>query len=309
MSEDGDWTPGKWEGYDFEEAKKKYKKSADRSYEEAVVQKKVTQDFLPALVKTDCKRPLIIVCDVTASMGEWPAVIFSKLPLLDLEGKEYLGDQKEICFAAIGDANSDKYPMQVRPFCNGLDMVKALKDLVIEGDGGHGNRETYEFMALYLARNAQVSKSAKPVVIFIGDEMFYDRISAVTAKKCANVALSGDMDSRDVFEELKQKFAVYIIRKPYGRGRSGGFVAPEERAVHAQWVEVLGEDHVCILSDPARVVDVIFGILSKETSREEYFKEEIAGRQKPEQVNQVMKSLDTVLKLEGSPPSSKVKPL
>jgi hypothetical protein len=30
-------------------------------------------------------------------MGDWPATMFSKLPYLENEGKEYLGEDFEIC--------------------------------------------------------------------------------------------------------------------------------------------------------------------------------------------------------------------
>jgi hypothetical protein len=42
------------------------------------------------------------------------------------------------------------------------------------------------------------------------------------------------------------------------------------------------------------VVDVIFGILAKETNKIDYFKDEIEGRQRPDQVDTVYKSLKTI---------------
>ena len=62
---------------------------------------------------------------------------------------------------------------------------------------------------------------------------------------------------------------------------------------------MLGTDRVVGLPDASRVVDVIFGILARETDRIEYFREELEGRQRPDQVKTVMKSLETVHTLSG----------
>ena len=62
----------------------------------------------------------------------------------------------------------------------------------------------------------------------------------------------------------------------------------------------MGEDHVVELPDAKRVVDVIFGILARETGRIEYFREEIEGRQDPDQVKTVYKSLATIHKLPAA---------
>src|SRR5688572_23606549 len=136
MSEAGDYDPGPWKGYDFKDARKTYDVHVGRSYDDAKKKKVNVDELVPASIDTDSDYPLVIVCDVTGSMGEWPAVMFSKLPYLDLEGKEYLGPNMKISFAAVGDVYTDKYPLQVRPFAEGTELEKELKSLVIEGNGG-----------------------------------------------------------------------------------------------------------------------------------------------------------------------------
>src|SRR5262245_45615202 len=109
MAETSDFTPADWSaGHPFSDARKAYDAHAGRSYADAAAKGVRSADLVPESVTTDSPSPVVILCDVTGSMGEWPATIFSKLPYLDHEAKEYLGEGVEFCFGAIGDAYSDK---------------------------------------------------------------------------------------------------------------------------------------------------------------------------------------------------------
>lgn len=285
MSESGDYSPGDWKGYDFNDARKVYDVHVGRSYNEAKKDNKRVSDLIPLCLETNSPAPLVILCDVTGSMGNWPAVIFSKLPYLDNECKEYLGEEMEVSFAATGDTQ-DSYPLQVRAFHKGRELEKQLKELVIEsgGSGPEEAHEAYELAALYYARNVKMPNAKHPILIFIADEFFHDTISQQLAK-VGHIDIKKTHNTMEVFEELKKKFAVYVIRKPYS------YMDDE---INKEWTRALGEDHIAMLDDPARVVDVIFGILAKETDKIKYFKQEIEERQNAGQVATVYKSLKTI---------------
>lgn len=288
MSETADYDPGPWEGHDFKSARRAYDAYAGRSYGDAIDSGKTASDLVPNFISTNSDSPLIVVCDVTGSMGEWPAVIFSKLPYLDIEGKQYLGENMEICFGAVGDANSDKYPLQVMPFSKGLDLEQQLKQLVIEGGGGGQTTETYELAALYLARNMKTPKARrKPIVIFIGDEQPYQYVERAQANKYSKTLINQRMSTEDVFAELRETCSVYLVRKPYDRSSC-------EPEIKRHWEKLLGADHIAELPDASRIVDVIFGILAAEVNKIDYFHEEIEDRQRPDQVKTVYKSLMTI---------------
>ncbi len=316
MSESGDFTPAHWGGggHDFKSAYRAYDAHAGRSYAEARSASKKLGDLLPATLSTNSSAPLVIVSDQTGSMGEWPKVMFSKLPYLELEGQEYLGKDMEISWCAVGDAqNGEDYPVQARPFTKGTALKDRLNEIVIEGKGGGGKHETYELAALYLARNVEMPKAIrKPICIFIGDEEPYDAVSPDMAKAYAYASIEKRMTVKQVFDELRAKFSVYIIRKPYERS-SGDSMSPFDQEATAMWAELVGgADHVAYLPQPDRVVDVIFGILAKETGRISYFREELEARQLPDaggkaKVDTVYKSLKTVHMLpkpgDGTPTS------
>lgn len=301
MSESGDYTPAPyWSDHkSFRTARAHYDKTAARSYDDAVSDGKTLKDLIPTSVKTESPSPLVIVTDETGSMGEWPAVIFSKLPYLEHEAKEYLGEDMEISFAAIGDAHtgSEKFWLQVRPFAKKKAIKTELEKLVIEGQGGGQVSETYEMAALYYARKCEMPKAVKPIIIFIGDEKPYDMISKEHAKM---IGVSGEsrIATKDVFEELKRKFSVYLIRKPYGSNTSN-VMDDENRGIRKAWAALVDEDHIADLPSADRVVDVIFGILAKEVARIPYFEEELKDRQLKDKggaakVETVMKSLKTI---------------
>lgn len=295
MSEGGDYSPGQWSGHDFKDARQHYDRTSGRSYEEAQSSGKSQRDLCPPTVSTQSSAPLVIVCDQTGSMNEWPGTIFSKLPYLDHELRtEYGADDAEISFAAIGDAaHREDYPLQVRPFAKGTEMKARLEELVIENKGGGDTKETYELAALYYARNCAMPKAVrKPIIVFIGDESCYDVIPTDLAKTYAHVALEERLMTAAVFKELRRKFSVYFVQKPYGN--SYGDSDPTTRRVHADWAALIGEDHIAPLPEAGRVVDVIFGILAKESGKVDYFYEELAGRQTNDQVATVSKALKTI---------------
>ncbi len=274
MAETADFSPGDWVGFSFKDARKSYDAHVGRSYADAAAKGTTAASLVPAFIETASENPLIIACDVTGSMGDWPATIFSKLPYLDIEGKSYLGEDMEISFGAVGDVEFDKYPFQIRPFSKGTDLEIQLKGLVIESGGGGNHYESYELAALYGARNIRTPNEALSPLI------------TKAHAAAVNVILEGTrIDTTAVFEELKSKFAVYAIRK---------FAGVDEAQIQKQWVELLGEDHIAALQDASRVVDVIFGILARESNKVDYFKDEIEVRQEADKVDVVYKSLKTI---------------
>ena len=300
MSESGDYNPGVWKGHDFASARRTYDAHVGRSYDAAVSAGKGTKDLIAENVKTDSTSPLLIVIDETGSMGDWPATMFSKLPYLEHETKEYLGEDAEICFMAIGDAycSNEKYPLQVRPFAKGTELKDRLKELVIEGGGGGQCTETYELAALFAAEKVKMPKAIKPIIIFIGDEKCYEIINPDHAERLMGIKLEKTLTTKAVFEKLKQKYSVYLIRKAYGTS-AGNTMNTNDVEITRDWAQLVGEDHISNLPEAGRVVDVIFGILAKETGRIAYFENELEDRQLKDKdgshkIDVVYKSLATI---------------
>lgn len=304
MSETSDYDPGVWRGHDFGAARKKYDAHVGRSYGDAVASGKKAADMAPDSIKTKSKSPLAILCDVTGSMGSWPAAIFAKLPYLEIEGKEYLGDDLEISFCAFGDVNGDNYPLQVRNFSKGTDLKKQLEALVIEGGGGGQVKESPEVAALYYARNVEMPLASKPILVIITDESLYANVSKDDAKKHAKVNLEARISTKDIFEELKRRYAVYLVRKPYEPVR-GDSLSSTDKGIVKEWLQYIDEEHIVTLPNEERVLDILFGILAKETDRVDYFRDELKDRQLKDKggakkVEIALKALETIHKAVAS---------
>lgn len=313
MSESGDYTPAAhWKGYDFASAKRSYAdKVISRGSVDPVTIGLDKKSLVPASLVSDAEANLVIACDVTGSMGKWPGTIFSKLPYLEFETKEYLGDSIGISFAAIGDGHHDQYPLQVRPFVNGIELKTSLEKLIIEGGGGGSSEESYDLAAAYYAYNVSFPKSIhKPIFIFIGDEGLYNYLDENMLLEWSKHEMTQKMAVKELFDKLKAKYSVYIIRKPYNCEANNP--TPSENRIQNQWIDLLGAENVVSLPNADRVVDVIFGILAKETNRLKYFKEELTERQMKDKdgklkIDVVMKSLKTIMpnSVKKLPPPSR----
>jgi hypothetical protein len=84
---------------------------------------------------------------------------------------------------------------------------------------------------------------------------------------------------------------------------SGNKLSSTDERITEHWAELLsgkkedGNAHIANLPQADRVVDVIFGILAKETNRIAYFEHEIEDRQDVDQVKTVYTSLKTIHKI------------
>ena len=193
---------------------------------------------------------------------------------------------------------------------DGSALKDSLTKLVIEGGGGGSSQESYDLAALYYAEKVSCPKAIrKPIMIFIGDEGLYNYVDKDKAEHFAKCDTSGRVSMEELFAKLCDKYAVYIIRKPYG-GSSDNYRSDSDIAIEKQWAKLLGDDHVFALPSADRVVDVIFGILAKETGRLEYFEKELKDRQGKDKggdkkIAVVMKSLHSILVDSTGAPAGK----
>ncbi len=318
MTEGGDWDPGPWEGHDFGyDSSRDYDSTAGRGYTAAVSAGKVARDLVPMSLTTTSKSPFVLAMDITGSMKKSPGIVFGKVPYLDIEIKEYLGDDTEISFAVFGDgygSNADLYPLQPRPFSKGTDLRAQLDAFVRNSDGGGQLTENSELAALYYARNVSMPNAVRPIFILYTDEGPYDSTDVKTADRLAHVKLDKAISTKQVFKELMQKFSVYIILKPYSKDaedcHEGDEMSAQEKEIYAKWVSLVGADRIVLLPDANRIMDSIFGVLGHETGKFDYFREEIEHRQTPQQVKTVYRSLATIHRIdeEEEPKKPKKKP-
>ncbi|MEZ0107510.1 hypothetical protein ABH920_001502 [Catenulispora sp. EB89] len=218
-----------------------------------------------------------VLFDVTGSMGGVPRVLQTKLA--DLHGlllrKGYV-DHPQIMFGAIGDAYSDRVPLQVGQFESDNRMDEQLGEIVLEGGGGGQMRESYElamyFMAHHTALDCHEKRGKRGYLFIIGDEMPYPNVNPQHVSRILGQGTGGGHGTRggrpgewpgerpgrgglpatpieDVVRDLTRKFDVYYIL-PEG----SSYVGNDE--VLGAWRALLGQN-VIQLDDLDAVCETI----------------------------------------------------
>jgi len=133
----------------------------------ALSQSKLHEDLNPLKREIKCsnKTPIVVSVDVTGSMGDWPRVIWDKLPMFygQIMMQGYLTDPA-ISFSANGDFH-DAAPLQISDFAQGNDIDGKISKIFLEGGGGgpEASHESYELSAYYYSRHCKIeNNSIKP---------------------------------------------------------------------------------------------------------------------------------------------------
>jgi len=157
---------------------------------------------------------IAVLFDVTGSMRQVPQIMQKNLCKLMglLLRKNYVSDP-QILVGAIGDATSDRVPLQVGQFESGIEIENDLTNIFLEGNGGGQQSESYELAMYFLARHTSMDclekRGKKGYCFIIGDEMARDvsgsAVQQVIGDSTENIKLE------DMVRELQTKFEVYYI--------------------------------------------------------------------------------------------------
>ncbi|GAB3103378.1 hypothetical protein [Isoptericola nanjingensis] len=198
--------------------------------------------------------PIAVLFDVTGSMGQVPMTLQRRLPdLLGLLTRGGYAQDPQILVGAIGDDVFDAVPLQVGQFESDNRIDAQLRDIYLERGGGGDGKEGYALAAHFLATRARLDslerRGRKGYCFLIGDEANKDRLFASSIRKFVGDRAFRDLDVREVYRRLEEKFHVY-------------FVVPNLTAYYdAPWLEehwrdLLGERFLK-LDDPDAVCDLI----------------------------------------------------
>ena len=243
-------------------------------------------------LKSNAKNPIIIMLDVTGSNINFARLVYDKLPMFygQIEQKGYLTDF-EIAVCAVGDAYTDRYPLQIPDFAKGLELDSWMEKLVLEGNGGGQKKETYELAAHYLTERTEFRPDANPLVFFIGDEAPYPKVNEDQAKKF-DIPFSEPVDP---FPALRKMFRdnVYMFLNKY--------IGIDFNAdITQEWLDRLAPEHTIRVFEEKAIVDLMLGVLAA-TARVSlktytvHMLERGQDAKRIETVNNSLKSLSTAL--------------
>jgi len=242
-------------------------------------------------VSTESKNPLIVAIDVTGSMASWPAEIFDRLPLLFNTLAQYRPDV-EICFAAIGDAAVDKWPLQVTSFASGFDLEQLLGALYGEGGGGDAP-ESYGLFAHWVNTHVEIPNADEtPFLIVFGDINMHPKIAKGQVDHYLGDKARDDLDSLKEWQEVTQKWNTWFLRRPGGKRGD---------KIDDQWGQAIGAQKVFHIEDEQRAVDYALGLVARSWGHFDNFQDNMRARQDETKVKQVSKLIEMVCPRCGSP--------
>ncbi len=242
-------------------------------------------------VHTPSPNPLIVAVDVTGSMASWPFEIFDRLPLLYNTLSQYREDLA-ICFAAIGDAGYDQWPLQVTTFASGYDLEQLLGALYGEGGGGDAP-ESYGLFAHWVNTHVETPNvSEAPFLILFGDAPMHPQVPARQISHYLGDRGNGSVDAIQAWQQLCQNWNVWFLRRPTGE--------PGDH-VDQQWGQAISEQKIFHIQDEQRAVDYAMGLIARAWGHFGDFQENMRARQSEDTVIQVSQPIEMKCPRCGAP--------
>lgn len=196
--------------------------------------------------------PILVAFDVTGSMGDIPTR-FAK----DMLGKlmTRLVEQRwvvdpQLLFAAVGDAVSDRAPLQIGQFESGLEMDMWLTRLWLEGGGGDAPESyllAHWFAAHHTATDAWEKRQKKGYLFSIGDAA-NKPLSASQIERVFGKPTQHPTDSASVIAAAAERYELFHVLVTRGS-------APDTAVVN-DWRALVG-DRLLMLDHTEAICELI----------------------------------------------------
>jgi ribosomal protein S27AE len=242
-------------------------------------------------VRCESSNPLIVAIDVTGSMADWPFEIFDRLPLLYNTLSQYREDL-EICFAAIGDAACDQWPLQVTSFASSFDLEQLLAALYGEGGGGDAP-ESYGLFAQWVNTHVEIPDLKEPpFLIVFGDVYMHPWVPKEQISHYLGDRVHNDVDAVKAWNQVCKTWNTWFLRRPTGK--------PGDK-VDQQWGKAIGEQKIFHIKDEQRAVDYAMGLIARAWGHFADFQDNMRARQSEEKVALLSKPIEMMCPRCGGP--------
>ena len=194
--------------------------------------------------------------DVTGSMGEIPRLLATQqLPIFMKILMECQVRDPQLLFMAVGDAISDRAPLQVGQFESTAELMDQwLTWSYLEGGGGGTGQESYElglyFLAMHTEMDCVVKRKKRGYLFLTGDEVPYPSLSKHVVEAVTGDRLDDDIPCEAIVAELQKTFTPFFVIPDLERAKT----------VERRWRDLFG-DHVLCLEDPVDVCYVSAGAI------------------------------------------------
>lgn len=189
----------------------------------------------------------------------------------------------------VGDAYSDKWPIQVTKPERGDALIAEIEKTLPEGGGGGQGMESYELMAYYMVKRVKLDdENARPYLFILGDEGIYPEVDQRHIERHIGDRVEAGIKSETIFRQLCQKFNVFRLHREYYASHG------EDEQIVKQWKGMIGNERVQRLTKPKEIVDDILGIVAVGTKARTIngYLDDMRDRgQTPERIQDVRKVL------------------
>ncbi len=200
-------------------------------------------------------QAIVFALDVSGSMGKIPKLMATEqLPnfMKVLMGCDIQDPQ--VLFMAIGNATSDRAPLQVGQFESTAELMDQwLTWTYLEGGGG-GLGESYDlgfyFLASHTEMDCMVKRNKKGYLFMTGDETPFPALSKHIVEGIIGDQLDADIPIAEVIAEVQKSYEPFFIIPDRTRARR----------CERPWRDLLG-DHVISLEDPVDICYVAAGAI------------------------------------------------
>ncbi|MEM9695890.1 MAG: VWA domain-containing protein [Myxococcota bacterium] len=180
---------------------------------------------------------IVLALDVTGSMGQIPHDLATRdLPAFVGLLEQIRVEDPQVLFMAVGDATSDRAPLQVGQFESeaGL-MDQWLTSSFLEGGGGGSFQESYELAMYVAARHTSMDcwekRRRRGYFFLTGDELPYAGVSRIEVERLIGDELADDVPIERIVDELSVAYEPFFLIPDLSRvQRCGG-----------RWRELLGD--------------------------------------------------------------------
>ena len=192
--------------------------------------------------------------DVTGSMGQIPVQLArQELPRFMRIVTECGFSDAQILFMAVGDAVSDRVPLQIGQFESTAELMDQwLTSSYLEGGGGGNGGESYELALYALAKHTVmdcwVKRRRKGYLFMTGDDRPFPAVSRAQVQQLIGDRLDDDVPTEEIVAAVAETFHPFFFIPDLDRRRD----------IDRRWRDLLG-DHVVCLEQPE---DVCFAAAS-----------------------------------------------
>lgn len=200
---------------------------------------------------------IVFALDVTGSMGAIPKdLAMNTLPKFMRVLTDCAVPDPQILFCAVGDATSDRAPLQVGQFETTAELMDQwLTWSFLEGGGGGTGQESYElalyFLALHTEMDCLVRRNRRGYLFLTGDEQPYPMLSRHVVENVIGDRLDEDIEVEAVVAEVQRTFVPFFLIPDQAR----------RARCESRWRDLLG-DHVLCLDRPEDVCFAAAGAIA-----------------------------------------------